>query len=285
MAEVNYYEWLDVATTSDTDEIVQVLDNRYTALRALATHPDPAKVRQAEMDREIVEQARAVLTDPARRQAYDLALAGAAAGGLADPTAIPTPQAVPLPVPPRPKAPSSPIVGAGPAGGQACPKCGTVNDASSNHCLKCGTALTKSCPSCHHSVPHQAVHCPNCGVNMADFVRQQAEAEQERIEAAHRQVEIQARLGPLQQKANSASTWTKVGCISGLFLYIVGGMPFWLIALRRANEVLQSSRLAGDDAVRSKASNARTWSRIGLILGGIILLGLLISLLLSLVSY
>ena len=278
MAEMNYYEWLGVPATSDTDEIVRVLDDRYTALRALATHPDPAKVRQAEIDREVVERARAVLADPARRQVYDLTLAGAA-GGLADPTAIP--QAKPLPPPPRPKTPSPPIV-AGQAGGQACPKCGTVNDAGSKHCLKCGTVLLKSCPSCQHNVPYQAVHCPDCGVNMADFARQQAEAEQQRIEAARRQAEMMVQLRPLQQKADTASLLAKIGCVSGFFfpfLIPILGIPLWLMGQSRASSVLSASRLPGDESVRSKADNARTWSRIGLGLSAISLLGLLLYLL------
>lgn len=264
MAEMNYYEWLGVPATTDTDEIVRVLDDRYTALRALATHPDPARVRQAEVDREVVERARAVLTDPARRQVYDLALAGAAAGGLADPTAIPSPQATPLPVPPRPKVSPSSTVVVGPAGGQACPKCGTVNDAGSKHCLKCGTVLLKSCPSCQHNVPYQAVHCPNCGVNIADFVRQQAVAEQQRIDAARRQAEITAQLGPLQQTANSASKWTLVGYGCGIWFYVLGAFPFWLVGLSKARAVLNASHVPGDEAIRAKADRARRWSIIGL---------------------
>ena len=53
---MNYYEWLGVPATTDTDEIVRILDDCYTALRTLATHPNPAVARQAEIDREVVER-------------------------------------------------------------------------------------------------------------------------------------------------------------------------------------------------------------------------------------
>lgn len=260
-ADMSYYDEIGVAETADTSEIVDAVDSRYNMLRQDVSHPNAEQRRLAESQLERLEKIRSVLTDPTERANYDALLSASVAGGLSDPSAT-TPQQQRTPPPPRTpadRAPTSTDV-------IVCPNCRTENSIDSRHCLKCGTALVGSCPNCGRDIPVNAVHCPRCGVNIADFKLEQEATEAIKLEEAQRLAEQRAALRPLQEKANSASTWTTVGCVAGFFVWILA-IPLWYVGYSKAGEVLNSAPIPGDEAIRSKASRVRTWATIGLVLG------------------
>src|SRR4030042_1728961 len=100
MANRSYYEILGVAPAASQAEIEIVIEERYNKWRRLVTHHDQSVVTQANQALQAIEQIRATLTNPQKREVYDAAIGlKGAVGGLGDPEAI-YQQSRPTPMPP-----------------------------------------------------------------------------------------------------------------------------------------------------------------------------------------
>lgn len=96
-----YYEILEVSPQASNDEIEAALDRQYTHWRRQVTSHMPEVVSRANDAMQSLEKIRATLTDAGRRSLYDemIGVQGTL-GGLADPTAVLTGSAPPVPPPP-----------------------------------------------------------------------------------------------------------------------------------------------------------------------------------------
>lgn len=87
-----YYELLAVSPGASVTEVEDAYRVGYDHWRLLVTSHDPELANRANGMLQQLETARAVLTDPQKRSAYNLSLsAEESVGGLADPTAGATP--------------------------------------------------------------------------------------------------------------------------------------------------------------------------------------------------
>ena len=144
MNNVNLYQFIGVPFSASHAEIDAAIFTKYNEVRRLVTHHDPNVVNQANLNLQLIEQARVVLLDPQKKADYDASLGlGGATGGLADPQAILqkfNPVGVTTP-------PSGRPVGISPQAAQAaiertdawvCPACLTANPIGTRFCKKCG---------------------------------------------------------------------------------------------------------------------------------------------------
>ena len=183
----NYYEMLGLATDANTADIHRAVDKRYNEMRQLATHPDAGVVEQANRGLRLLEQMRATLTDPTRREVYNAGIGIGGAGGLVDPAAI-LRNATPPPPPPRVTVPA-PAPAAAPADLWVCPKCSTRNPEWTQFCLKCQNEMVRQCPECSQmkSLVKTGV-CGNCGFS---------------FDAAARRVALNAEMDSLQAQVTA----------------------------------------------------------------------------------
>ncbi len=165
----NYYEILGLDSNVSIDVIEAKLDEQYAKWRALVTHHDSEIASQASKAIQTIEQARNVLTDPAKKQAYDRDLQAklATMGGLVDPSVVgQVPMGQPnfgMVMPRRPM-----------MGGQQkpqverldawiCSKCQRPNPKGTTFCVKCGAVVGVNCPSCGVLGDYSDQFCSECG--------------------------------------------------------------------------------------------------------------------------
>ncbi len=166
---VNYYEILGLDFSASRDVIEARLDEQYAKWRALVTHHDSEIASQATKAIQTIEQARNVLTDPAKKQSYDRDLQAelATMGGLVDPSVIgQAPMGQPnigMVMPRRPI-----------MGGQQqpqverldawlCSQCQRPNPKGTTFCVKCGAVVGVNCPSCGVLGDYSDKFCSECG--------------------------------------------------------------------------------------------------------------------------
>ncbi len=183
----NYYELLHIPWTATDAEIAGAIDQQYDQWRALVTHHDDKVRDQANQAMRMLEQIRATLSDPAKRNDYDEAIGKGVTAGLADPTTV-----LEFPVWPMTPPTPDPTLGATGAAGivnaWVCPKCGVANGIGTRFCKNCGTALGRECPNCGKTIEAAAKFCPDCGVDVAKatIAKQIAEQEKRRAEEERR---------------------------------------------------------------------------------------------------
>lgn len=165
----NYYEIIQVEPNATNAEIETAIDARYNQTRALVTHHDDAVRDQANQSLRKLEQIRATLIDPAKREVYDqtIGVKGATAG-VVDPTAVINVSRTTMTAPPPPR-PSSQKNAAQEASNSklwTCQKCGEKNPEHTQYCYNCGTQLVRECPKCHRNTSLVSTgFCGNCGAN------------------------------------------------------------------------------------------------------------------------
>jgi len=187
----NYYEILEIPVTASKKEIESAIDQQYTYWHRLVTHHDPSKVEEANRSLRLLEEARSVLTNSAKRKKYDaeIGLKSDKTAGLADPQAIA----------PRAKLPSmnvaQNIAHQEPAqtttDAWICGKCKTQNRIGLKFCGKCGTQIGRECIKCNKMVSTADAFCPYCGVDIAKeqarrIADQQEKERQKEMEEAAR---------------------------------------------------------------------------------------------------
>jgi len=272
-----YYDILKVEPTASVPEIEAAFELQYNQWRRLVTHHDPNVVTQANQALMTLEQVRTTLTDPTKRSAYDAGLRlGGAVGGITDPTAVLRDAATPTFRPTPPKATRA----VQPASVQRvdawiCPKCQTANPVQTRFCRKCGHQIGNDCPNCGEMVEAVAEFCQACGVNIKEAIEQKEEEEKYRLmheaEQRRREAERLAILGPVAKLSEEAWNITKLGCIIGVFLSIVG-LPFWIIGMVKARKALGFGQVPGDTEYRDKAKKAFWYALIPTALFGLAIL-------------
>ena len=240
-----YYDFLGVSPLASQDEINQALDRKYDYWRRLVTHHEQETVEEATKALRVLEQARATLTNPGKRSAYDAGLGlGPQLGGLTDPTAAASvPPSGPARTPPSAPAPS---------GGQrvdawVCVRCQTPNPIGTRHCKHCGNAIGIDCPNCGRLTEANSRYCSNCGANVQDAFRKKREAEEEqrksreaqeaerlrRQREQERQVAEQRSQEQVRQKQTSRrSCIIGIVAVVGFFMCCFGAYYIWPLMSR-----------------------------------------------------
>ncbi len=166
---VNYYEILELDFSASRDVIEARLDEQYVKWRALVTHHDSEIASQATKAIQTIEQARNVLTDPAKKQTYDRDLQAelATMGGLVDPSVVGQESmrqpgfgmAMPRrPIMGRQQQPQVERLDA-----WICSKCQRPNPKGTTFCVKCGAVVGVNCPSCGVLGDYSDKFCSECG--------------------------------------------------------------------------------------------------------------------------
>lgn len=165
----NFYELLKIQPTASEKEIEAVIIQQYDQWRRLVTHHDGNVVNQANQALALLEQMRATLLNPTKRDVYDMAVGvkDSQVGGLADPSVLfDNLQLITLPnskqVQPEGK-PASNV-----SSTWTCSHCHTSNPTKTKFCSKCGTQLGITCPSCSNLTNAGDPFCAECGKNIAE---------------------------------------------------------------------------------------------------------------------
>lgn len=221
----SHYDLLGVSPSAPVQTIQAAFQQRYAEQLARVNHHDPQVAAQAQQMLRMLEEARTTLSDPARRQHYDTQLRSrGAAGGLADPQAMPH---VPMAAPPAPStvqaqaAPTS----SPPRSLWACPKCGTENQPNARYCPRCSQQLVRQCPECHEETSLLSTgRCSSCGHS---------------YDVAVQRVDLRQRLQTVQDQRQKADDLLaekgRLGCLGpaivvlGLFLTAV--LPVMLMGV------------------------------------------------------
>ena len=184
----NYYETLHISPGASLAEIQDAYETRYNYWRRLVIHRDPDVVNKTNQALQQLETIYATLTDPVKRQAYDIQI------GLTGSTARLTSPQVPPQSVPSPASSSNDEQQLVTRGVQdnvvVCPECHVENPKSARFCGQCGHTLIEDCPQCHTSVAFYEKFCPACGGNMKELRYRKRVEDAER----HRREQEQARL-------------------------------------------------------------------------------------------
>jgi hypothetical protein len=194
----SYYEILNVAPDASVAEIESAHATRYDQLRRLVNHPSQGlSAQQTLME---LARAHAVLTDSAKRAAYDQEIGlGAPVGGLADPhlgygsgPVAPPPL---LQSPPVPNGASSAVQPASRAPLWQCSDCATENPPNTQFCLSCGGELVRECPECQKVMSLVATgFCGGCGMHW-EAAKERAQLRIERMTTAREWTAARSALG------------------------------------------------------------------------------------------
>lgn len=174
----NYYTILGVDASVSQGELESRWEDEYNKIRRLVTHHNPSVAEEANHKLRMLEQARNILFDPAKRAAYTAGLADQKTSGLGDPSAQSAPgpaSAAPrgaYSVPPPPPQQDLNV--------WTCPDCGERNVVGKRYCSKCGGLLAKNCPNCQNLNQLADVYCSTCGVDIEETVHEQKMAEEKR---------------------------------------------------------------------------------------------------------
>jgi len=260
----SYYEFLGIAPSATTAEIQEACDLLYSKWLPLASHHEYQRAAQANTALHQLDTIRVILSDPAKREAYDagVGLTGQISG-LADPSAILPPPTSPFPPPPPQAARGERSVPS--IDTWACPRCGKVNPVATRFCSQCGQVLGTDCPKCGRLVRAGDRFCPNCGANIAEVIATRAEAELLRAQQEAENRRRQALLEPMNRLASTAdslTSWGMQGCL--FFLFWPAGLFMAMDGRRKARQVLNSTSMPGDEAIREKATKASERAKVWL---------------------
>lgn len=172
----NYYEMLKIQPSATLAEIETAIEGQYNQWRRLVTHHDPNIVNQANQSLQLLETIRTILTDSAKRNAYDTGISGPV-DGLADPEAVL--RAAPSSLPRQPLATKA-LSSTDRTDAWVCPSCQTNNLLKARFCSRCGLALGINCPNCGNVIKSDTVFCPDCGAKVKDLLRQREAAAEAR---------------------------------------------------------------------------------------------------------
>ncbi|MDD2521353.1 MAG: hypothetical protein PHW11_00825 [Anaerolineaceae bacterium] len=254
---INYYELLRLQNNAQQVEIENRLDEQYQKWRALVTHHDPAVVTQANQALQTIEQARAVLLDPLRRQDYNRKLSEelATSAGLLDPDLVltqPSYSGAMMTGTPMIEAAAGSPASIDRTDAWICQNedCGKANPIGTTYCVKCGASVGKNCPNCNVMVEAANTFCSSCGVDKLEFfeankreniasLRKQINTLQEDINLATSRPGKYAQLhsSQLERKGNclitlvSSAAWVLVFALGdwNLTALILGLIVFFII--------------------------------------------------------
>lgn len=174
----NYYTILGVDASVSQGELESRWEDEYNKIRRLVTHHNPSVAEEANHKLRMLEEARNILFDPAKRAAYTAGLADQKTSGLGDPSARSAPG-------PAPAALGGGYLASQPPPQQhlnvwTCPDCGERNAVGKSYCSKCGGLLAKNCPNCQNLNQLADVYCSTCGVDIEETIHEKKMAEEKR---------------------------------------------------------------------------------------------------------
>lgn len=172
----DYYQLLKIPSSASPDQI-QSAYNRERA-RLLAAASDESSISSALQG---LDDAFAVLSNPAQRAAYDRSRGENSMSALMVGTASTASALQPDTAPARP------------VQQRACPNCGTLNPVQATICSSCGRQITRPCPKCGNPIALNEVICPRCGTHIAEYDQSRfahAQVWEEKIAKERRETDV-----------------------------------------------------------------------------------------------
>lgn len=214
----DYYQILGVLPTATPAEVQQAYLTRRGQLNAATQDPETAAQLK------ILDEALAVLADPARRLAYDRSRADGTGAGALMVASTPAPPGVVMSA-----TPPTPMLQ------RLCPYCGAPNPAQAIACSQCQKQVANPCPQCGQIIELTQTVCPRCNTVIQDYLRartvdtlvvdqrltterQTSEARVDSLEAVHR-----------DRAVKGVAFWliVVVGCLS---LPVIAAMVVYLLS-------------------------------------------------------